>query len=103
MAIRQTYQGVVKEGRVQLSTAASLPEGSQVYVLVADEWQERPLLDPHLARCKANGWLVSHVGSVLVQQPQLLQECPLKRFLTPQTSFRMTGVTDFGLQLTGYR
>ena len=73
MAIRQTYQGVIKEGRVQLSTAAALPEGSQVYVLVADEWQERPLLDPHLARRKANGWLVSYVGSVLAQQPQLQQ------------------------------
>lgn len=74
MAIRQkTYPGVIREGRVQLSTAAALPEGSQVYVLVADEWEERPLLDPHLARRKANGWLVSHVGSVLAQQPQLLQ------------------------------
>jgi hypothetical protein len=73
MAIRQTYQGVVKEGRVQLPTTTSLPEGSEVYVLVADDWQERPLLDPHLARRKANGWLVSNVGSVLAQQPELLQ------------------------------
>jgi hypothetical protein len=73
MAIRQTYQGVVKEGRVQLPGTTTLPEGSQVYVLVADEGVERPLLDPHLARRKANGWLVSNVGSVLAQQPQLLQ------------------------------
>ncbi|HRQ42264.1 MAG TPA: hypothetical protein PLD25_30470 [Chloroflexota bacterium] len=32
------------------------------------------LIDSHMARRKANGWLVSYVGSVIAQQPQLIQE-----------------------------
>lgn len=32
------------------------------------------VIDSHNARRKANGWLVSYVGSVIAQQPQLLQE-----------------------------
>jgi predicted transcriptional regulator len=36
-------------------------------------WTPAPLIDAHLARRKANGWLVTHVGSVMAQQPQLAQ------------------------------
>jgi hypothetical protein len=69
----QTYQGVIRQGRVQLTEAADLPEGSQVVVSVVDERGQATLLDPHIARRKANGWLVTYVGSVLAQQPQLQQ------------------------------
>jgi hypothetical protein len=69
----QTYPGVIREGRIQLTAPANLPEGSQVYVHVADEGEEAILLNPHLARRKANGWLVSYVGHVIAQQPQLKQ------------------------------
>jgi hypothetical protein len=69
----QTYQGVIRHGRVQLTEAADLPEGSQVVVSVVDERGQATLLDPHIARRKANGWLVTYVGSVLAQQPQLQQ------------------------------
>lgn len=69
----QTYQGTIRHGRIQLTEAAELPEGSQVIVSVVDERDQATLLDPHIARRKANGWLVTHVGSVLAQQPQLQQ------------------------------
>jgi hypothetical protein len=69
-----TYPGVVIKGQIQSSAADELPEGSQVVILSADTWDESALIDPHIARRKANGWLVSNVGSVLAQQPQLRQE-----------------------------
>jgi alpha-D-ribose 1-methylphosphonate 5-triphosphate synthase subunit PhnH len=68
-----TYQGVVHKGKIQLTPAADLPEGSQVVVLATGDWTQSTLLDPHIARRKANGWLVTHVGSVMAQQPQLHQ------------------------------
>jgi hypothetical protein len=73
MAIVQTYQGVVRQGRIQLTPTAELPEGSRVFVSMAGDVEEATLLDPHVARRKANGWLVSYVGSVMAQQPQLEQ------------------------------
>jgi len=69
----QTYQGTIRQGRIQLTEPAELPEGSQVIVSVVDDRDQATLLDPHIARRKANGWLVSYVGSVLAQQPQLQQ------------------------------
>jgi hypothetical protein len=44
-----------------------------VLVWVAEQAETRPLLDAHLARRKANGWLVHHVGGVMAQQPHLMQ------------------------------
>ena len=73
MSTVPTYQGVVRQGKIQLNQATPLPEGSQVYVLLADDWAQAALLDPHIARRKANGWLVTYVGSVMAQQPQLQQ------------------------------
>lgn len=73
MATMASYQGVVRQGHIQLTPAADLPEGSQVYVLVPADAAPPPLLDAHLARRKANGWLISHVGHVMAQQPQLTQ------------------------------
>jgi hypothetical protein len=74
MSRLSTYPGVVKQGQIQSLAATELPEGSQVVVLSAEKWEESALIDPHLARRKANGWLVSNVGSVIAQQPQLVQE-----------------------------
>jgi hypothetical protein len=84
-----TYQGVVRQGKIQLTQAAHLTEGSQVVVLAVDDWTEEALLDPHIARRTANGWLVTHVGSVMAQQPQLQQiegrlVWRFKAFLTTQ-------------------
>jgi hypothetical protein len=73
MAIVQTYQGIVRQGKIQLSSTAELPEGSHVIVSVTEDAEKITLLDPHIARRKANGWLVSFVGSVMAQQPQLEQ------------------------------
>jgi hypothetical protein len=73
MAIVQTYQGIVRQGRIQLTPTTELPEGSRVFVSMANDVEQATLLDPHVARRKANGWLVSFVGSVLAQQPQLEQ------------------------------
>ena len=66
--ISMTYPGVVKQGQIESQAAAELPEGSQVVILPTDRWDESALIDPHIARRKANGWLVSYVGSVIVQQ-----------------------------------
>lgn len=73
MTIIPTYEGVVRHGRIHLNQATSLPEGSQVYVLFPEALAEHPLLDVHIARRKANGWLVTNVGSVIAQQPRLHQ------------------------------
>lgn len=73
MTTVKTYQGTIREGHIELDRSADLPEGRQVTVLVTEEGVDKPLLDPHLARRKANGWLVTHVGNVMAQQPQLLQ------------------------------
>jgi hypothetical protein len=96
-----TYQGVVRQGKIQLTPAADLPEGSQVVVLAADNWTQSALLDPHIARRKANGWLVTHVGSVLAQQPHLQQAAGrliwrFKAFLTMrgQSPHGPVGVVD---------
>ena len=64
----------MKKGQIQSSAADELPDGSQVIILPDDIWDESALIDPHIARRKANGWLVSNVGSVLAQQPELRQE-----------------------------
>lgn len=73
MTIIPTYEGVVRRGRIYLDQATNLPEGSQVYVLFPGGLEKRPLLDVHIARRKANGWLVTNVGSVIAQQPHLQQ------------------------------
>lgn len=74
MSTIPSFPGIVKQGQIQSAAATELPEGSQVVVLAADKWDESALIDPHIARRKANGWLVSYVGSVIAQQPQLIQE-----------------------------
>lgn len=58
-----SYQGVVKQGRIQLTPGADLPEGNYVYVIVAGS---QPLLDEAVARRKATRWLVEFVGNMLI-------------------------------------
>ena len=62
MASIQTYQGIVQEGRIQLSSTTQLPEGSHVYVIVAGQ---SPVLEERIARRKATRWLVEYVGHLL--------------------------------------
>jgi hypothetical protein len=71
MTTVKTYQGVVREGRIQLSTAPHLPEGSQVYVIVAGS---EPLLDEQTSQRKATRWLVENVGNMLVAAEGQLME-----------------------------
>jgi hypothetical protein len=73
MTTVQTYQGVVRQGSIRLRSTDNLPEGSQVYVFMADDQSPPALLDAHIARRKANGWLVTNVGSIIAQQPHLQQ------------------------------
>ena len=66
MAITTTFSGVVRDGHIESSAATELPEGSQVVVLATDKWDDSPLIDPYIARQKANGWLVSIMSVVLL-------------------------------------
>lgn len=63
MTMMTSYQGVVKQGRIQLTPGADLPEGNYVYVIVAGS---QPLLDEAVARRKATRWLVEFVGNMLI-------------------------------------
>jgi hypothetical protein len=71
MATVQTYQGIVREGCIQLPVATPLPEGSHVYVIVAGQ---EPLLDERTAQRKATRWLVEHVGNMLMAAEGRLAE-----------------------------
>ena len=67
----QTFQGVVREGRIQITPTTQLPEGSHVYLLVTGP---EPLLDEQVARRKATRWLVENVGNMLVADEGRLLE-----------------------------
>jgi hypothetical protein len=55
-----TYRGVVRNGKVEPLSGVELPEGSEVYVVV-------PVgVSAQDAKRKANGWLVGHVGNMLM-------------------------------------
>ena len=53
-----TYTGKLHNGKVELASQVDLPEGSEVYVVVA------PGIEESVAKRKANGWLVDHVGNL---------------------------------------
>lgn len=55
-----TYIGVVREGQIRLAESITLPEGSQVYVVVPAAVDERA------ARRKANRWLIENVGNMIM-------------------------------------
>lgn len=71
MTTVKTYQGVVKEGRIQLPATTRLPEGSQVYVIVTGS---EPLLDEQTSQRKATRWLVENVGNMLTASEGRLME-----------------------------
>jgi hypothetical protein len=71
MTTMQTYHGVVRAGHIQLNPAANLPEGSQVYVIVAGQ---EPILEERAAQRKATRWLVEYVGNMLVANEGRLVE-----------------------------
>ena len=62
MTTIQTYQGIIREGQIQVTSPTILPEGSYVYVIVAGQ---EPLIEEKLARRKATRWLVEYVGNML--------------------------------------
>jgi hypothetical protein len=62
MTTMQTYHGVVHAGHIQLEPGVDLPEGSQVYVIVAGQ---EPIVEERMAQRKANRWLVEYVGNLL--------------------------------------
>ena len=63
-----TYVGFVRQGKIELRDAVSLPDGRPVYVVVPD------LLDEHMARRKANRWLIDHVGNMIMADQGVLQQ-----------------------------
>jgi hypothetical protein len=66
-----TFTGIVRAGKIELDPTITLPEGSQVSVVVP------AILDEHLARRKANGWLIDHVGNmVMAKDGHLVQNDP---------------------------
>lgn len=60
MASIATYSGVVREGKVDLCDKIKLPEGTEVLIVVPTAIDERT------AKRKANGWLTSYVGNMLM-------------------------------------
>ncbi len=55
-----TYTAVVRAGRVEPATPLDLPDGSEVYIVA------QVGIDARTARKKANGWLVDHVGNLVM-------------------------------------
>jgi hypothetical protein len=55
-----TYPAIVRNGRVELMSPLEAPEGSEVYVVVANT------VTRQFAQRKANSWLVSNVGNMLM-------------------------------------
>jgi hypothetical protein len=62
----QTYQGVIEQGTVRLSSDADLPDGTRVYVTAI------PTLDERYARRKAAAWLAENVGDQLMPGAAML-------------------------------
>ncbi|HNT73431.1 MAG TPA: hypothetical protein PKH77_00290 [Anaerolineae bacterium] len=80
-----TYEGVVREGRVQLVIETPLPEGTPVLVTVL------PHIDERRARRKANHWLADYVGDmVMADHPHLTHngQCSVWRFGAYVTSLQ---------------
>jgi hypothetical protein len=61
-----TYPAIIRNGKAEPVAPLELPEGSEVYIVV------KPRLDQHTARKKATGWLVDHVGNLLMADDGLL-------------------------------
>lgn len=68
-----TYVGVVHKGKIVLKDAATLPDGSQVYVVVPD------LIDEKTARRQANRWLIELVGNMVMADDGQLNSKELEK------------------------
>lgn len=55
-----TYPGRLHDGKVEFTSQIDLPEGSEVYIVVA------PGIEMRIAQRKANGWLVDYVGNMVM-------------------------------------
>ncbi|MEZ4659593.1 MAG: hypothetical protein R2911_18700 [Caldilineaceae bacterium] len=65
-----TYVGTVNNGKIELPSTTEFRDGSTVLVIPAT-------LTEHGARRKANGWLISDVGNMLMaKNGALVQEDP---------------------------
>jgi hypothetical protein len=65
------YSTIIRNGKVKPMTPLELPEGSAIYIVV------QPKLDQRTARKKATGWLVDHVGNlVMADDGTLAQKGP---------------------------
>lgn len=61
-----TYTGIVHDGRIEVALPIDLPEGSRVYIIASPE------IDEPTARRKANGWLIDHVGNMIMADNGIL-------------------------------
>lgn len=55
-----TVTGTLNKGKVELSSPIDLPDGSEVYVVA------QVGIEKQAAQRKANGWLVDHVGNLVM-------------------------------------
>jgi hypothetical protein len=55
-----TVTGKLHNGRVELDSPIDLPDGSEVYAVA------QVGVDKHVAQRRANGWLVDHVGNLVI-------------------------------------
>jgi hypothetical protein len=61
-----TYTGKLHKGKVELADSIDLPDGSEVYVVA-------PVgVEKHVAARKANGWLIDHVGNMVMADDGML-------------------------------
>ncbi len=69
-----TYVGVVQKGHIRLTEPATLPEGSQVYVVVPIAVPSAvPItVNERTARHKAARWLAENVGDMVMPGPATL-------------------------------
>ena len=61
-----TYTGKLHKGKIELAAQVNLPEGSEVYVVVA------PGIEQCIAKRKANGWLVDQIGNMVMADDGVL-------------------------------
>ncbi|MEZ4868809.1 MAG: hypothetical protein R3C14_46220 [Caldilineaceae bacterium] len=63
-----TYSAIIRNGKIEPTTALELPEGSEVYVVVPS------VITARVAKRKANGWLISEVGNLLMADHGILAQ-----------------------------
>ena len=61
-----TYPAIIRNGKAEPIAPLELPEGRNVYIVL------QPTLDQRTARKKATGWLVDHVGNLLMADDGVL-------------------------------